>query len=775
MRATALLSAGLVLAGTASVSTAQTTPAADPPAADQQTAAAGESDRLQTVVVTAERRTEPLQSVPATIQVLDGPTLSQQGRISVQQMLEDLPDVGYGFPQPGQSPDTPYNVGNLSIRGIQATQSTGGTPAPPVVAVYVDGVFEGIGGDYDLNRVEVLYGPQGTLYGRSATAGVIAFHTNDPVLGKFGTDISAELGSDRLRNGTAVVNLPLGDRLALRVAAHEVQTQGYRWNPAGGATDTTEGRAKLLYQPLDRLTLEVSASTAAVQTYAGGPQQELIAPGVINYDAGSNPVKAVAADQFNQFAGTLKYDFGPATLTYEGSAHSYHQNGFQGQVGPPFMPIYNYGTTKPDSSDMQEVRLASNPGGRLTWLVGANYYSHSYSTNQTSIVQSANQCGPCGIPDTTSGVDGGEIFENGFIGKEKDYAAFTQETYALTDALNLTVGLRYDHEQVRQETFYDFNVNLDQYGQSVGTCADLMAVSGTPLPCVHSSALGDLTFNNLTYKAGLKYDLTPANLVYGTVSTGYLPGDVQLSAQPQANGSVNFVTLPYSQQRLTSFEVGSKNRFLDNRLQLNGDLFYYNYQGWEELADIGNTVGGAPIGVVVSAPLRVIGAELNAILLLTPADRITVNAGYYNDEITSWPTVPGTGHTANYYLIYKRIPGPGPASGMASYQHMFAFDNGATLVPRVEVRWEGGNQIVELARQQLIGYPALGAEDYQSSYAVMYADLAWVSPQGTYGLTLYGRNLANREAGLYGNVNQGFLSTVPLEPRTYGVSFSARF
>jgi outer membrane receptor protein involved in Fe transport len=746
------------------------TSAADPPATAAAAAGNVTTTRLQEVVVTAEYRREDAQHVGAAIAVLQGPDLADQGRISVQQMLEDLPDVAYGMLQPGQVPDNPTN--NLQIRGVQNTQQTGGVAGPAVVATYVDGIYEGIGGDFDLNRVEVLYGPQGTLYGRSATAGVVAFHTNDPVLGKFGTDLYAEYGSDDLRNGTAVANLPMGDDLALRVAVHEDDRHGYWWNEAGGTIKTDEERAKLLYQPLKSLRIELSATAELIQAYAGGPEQVLSSPNTIDYAASGTAVNPVAGNQYAQYAANISYDFGPATLTYVGGVRTYHQNGFQGIVGPPFMPIFNYGTAKPDQSDMQELRLASNPGGRLTWLVGTNFYSNIYRFTQTSIVQSATQCGPCGIPDTTPGVAGGEIFSNGFDGFVHDYAVFTEETYALRDDLRLTGGLRYDRSDVQQQSFYFFNVNLDPYGQSVGTCSNLQAVSGTPIPCVFSSFTGKRSFENATYKARLEYDLTPANMLYAMVSTGYLPGDFQLSPQPQADGSVNFLPLSYDQERLTAYELGSKNRLLDNRLQVNADVFYYDYQGWQEAAQLGQTASGAPIYQTVSVPLHLYGAELSAKWLLTPADRLTLSAAVLEDKIASWPDLPGTSTSEQEYIAIRKLPNAAPLSGMLSYDHVFGLGNGSTLVPRAEVRYLGGENLVELTAAQL---PKYYGYDYQPAYAVWDAGATWTSPNGTYALTVYGRNLANKEAKTYLNLNQGTFSVFPLEPRVYGVSARVSF
>ena len=730
-----------------------------------------EPAKLEEVLVTDERLVADAQRVPAAVIVLTGQSLREQGRTSVKQMLEDVPNVTYGVLPPQQSPDNPNQ--NISIRGIMPAQKTGGRPGPAVVATYVDDVFQGIGTDYDLDRVEILYGPQGTLYGRSATAGVVAFHTNDPVLKRFGADLYAEYGTADLRNLTAVVNLPVGDSLAFRVAAHSDERDGYWWNAEGGAVNIHEGRLKALYRPSSQLTVLLSASHETIQTYSGGPNQVLSAPETIDYAVPGVAIRRAADRDYAQYMATINYDFGRTNLTYVGSKHSYQSSGFSNIGGPPFMPIDIFSDYQPERFNMHELRLASNSGGPLTWLLGANFYSNDYEMSSSSIVERATQCGPCGIPDTTPGVAGGEIFSSGRAGSVKDHAVFTEVTYELRPNFRVTAGLRFDHDTVEQTTSYNFNVNLDPYGQSLGTCANLVAYgSATPLPCVYSSFFTTLKSDNSTSKVRAAYEFRPSSMIYAMVSSGYLPGDVQISPQPKADGTVSYLELPYEQQRLISYEIGSKNRFFENRLHVNGTLFYYDYHGWQQAAQLGNTVGGAPIFAVVSVPLRVIGAELEADWLPTPRDRLTVRAGRYDDEITSWPNIPGTATSQRDYIAIKRLPGTPPAVASARYEHTFHLDSGSSIAPWAQARYVAGYNLIELTAAQ---YAKFSAYDYQASYTLLYAGATWTSPRGTIALTAYGRNLTNKEFKSQINLNQNTFSVVPGEPRVYGVSVSANF
>lgn len=212
-----------------------------------QTAAA---EGLEEIVVTAERRSENLQRTAVAVSVLQGNDMLKEGKATVEQMLENVPSVSI---QRATTPgsvvsDSPASL--ISIRGVQSNGYIGGSRASmvPSVAAYVDGVYNGLGSTYDLERVEVLRGPQGTLYGRSATAGVINFHAADPRLDGIGGSATVELGNYNLQHFTGSFNLPLSDTLALRVAADKNSREGYD-TAEGGKVDVTNARAKLLYKP----------------------------------------------------------------------------------------------------------------------------------------------------------------------------------------------------------------------------------------------------------------------------------------------------------------------------------------------------------------------------------------------------------------------------------------------------------------------------------------------------------------------------------------------
>jgi outer membrane receptor protein involved in Fe transport len=735
-------------------------------------------DSLEEVVVTAQRRSEDVQKVPASIVVLQGNDLREQGRISTQQILEDVANVTYAPPNEvlgggtsgGDNPN-----GNIAIRGVQSTQTTAGIAGPSATATYVDDVYQGVGGDYDISRVEVLRGPQGTLYGRSATGGVVAFHTNDPQLGQWGGDAYAEYGSDDLRNVQAAINIPVGDTLAVRVAGHLDERLGFWWDVDGGYSREEEGRIKLLYAPIDNLKILLSASTEYLASNSGGHAPILSAPTTIDYTNGSNPSVPTAGEHYDQYSANINYDFGGANLTYVASMHTYSRNGFAGFYNSQSGVQASEVATPLDQFNTQELRLSSDPGSKLTWIVGASFYSQIYNFSDSQLQLIPYEGGP-GIPLGTvdpnpNAPPGTFMFEQLYHGETKDYSVFTEETYPVLDNLRLTAGLRYDRTEVNNSAAYVFNQNLDMFLSSLNP----------PTNANFSLNNAETDYDNVTYKARAEYDLTPVDMLYAMVSTGFLPGDTQIS--PVVNivnafmgkpVTVSFKVLPYDQERLTSYEIGTKNRLLDDHLQLNAAIFYYDYQGYQEAVNV-QPNSPIPEFVTVSVPVRMAGAEFDATWAPTAADRITLSGGVIDAQVSSYPDLgSGLGSTSQY-IGQRRLAGIPPASADLIYAHIFLLPDGSKLVPRVEGRYADGDYVETLTASQV---PDGGPFDHQSAYGIYHFGLSWTSANGMFTTTAYVRNIGNTIYKSYLNGGSNFTTetqVIPSDPRTFGISVNVKF
>jgi len=697
--------------------------------------------------------------------VVRGVDVVAEGRISTAQILESVPNVVVATAAAGGAADNPN--GNITIRGVQTTQGNGGlSTSPPTTATYVDDIYQGIGGDFDIDRVEVLRGPQGTLYGRSATGGVVAFHTVDPVIGKWTGNISGEYATADLRQVIAGLNVPLGPVLAARIAGREFDQNGY-FNGNAGASRDQEARVKLLYQPTTDLRVLAGWTINEQHTNAGGPAFYLTSPTDFNFHGTNSEVYTTEARN-HQYWAELNDDFGFANLTYIGAFHDYDSS-----VNTP--PILVNGGTQShavsaplDQFHTEELRLTSDPGSKLSWIVGANFYANFLKTSNSAVQETGVT--NTGAPDDTPGIYGAPIYATAEAGRTYDYGLFTEETYPILPTLRITGGARFDETQVDRFESYLFNANLDQYENSLNP--------PNQLPFVNTSSF---TYRNFTYKLRAEYDLAPANLVYAMVSSGFLPGDQQLSPSPQfipppnfAITGVNFALLPFQQERLTAYEIGSKNRFLDNTLQLNADAYYYDYSGYHELAN--TSTFGPPSFNVLSVPVRIVGGEFEGIWRVTPVDRLTLNLGLTDAEITGFPIAAGTDYSARYFVDSGRVPDVPLFQLSAFYDHTVQIADGSTFVPRAEMLYTSADNLTTFTEKEA-GY---GEQpyDHQGSVALLNLYGTWTSADTKYSVTGYIRNVANTiyktSVGLQ---PQGAfdITAIPGAPRTGGVVLTARF
>lgn len=537
-------------------------------AADIANASANSSE-LSEVIVTAERRSIDLQKVALSVTAIGGDEIAKNGDADVAQVLQDVPGVVLEGLTNGPSQQSVQGGGgppNIAIRGL-------GTPSPntvSAVAVYEDGVLMQGGGAnfYDMSRVEVLRGPQGTLYGRGATAGAVNFITNDPT-----QQLEA---SGRIQYGNydtvatqGVLNLPLADVLSLRVAFNQIRHNGY-FNNGQSDEDDISSRVKLLYRPNDAVSLLVgyvdytSKSTGAGQIdLATNTAPTQWVTNVLG--GGSNPVS------YRKTYADLQWDLGFADFTYiggyqtENSTFTTYCNCFFGFTYQDVTQPYNTTWT-------HELRLASRKDSPLTWVAGA-YYFHNHMATTFA-------------PGTNAPIEG-EAYVPAFSVLQTydptSIGVFGEATYAVTSTVRLTGGVRETRDHVVQSQVLPFS-SPDDYDQ---------------------------TLHHFDWKARAETDLSDSSLLYTTVSTGYRPGGF-------TNG------IKSENEVVHAYEVGSKNR-IDSMLTLDGALFYYNYSGFQNAASVPNTTTGAVETILVPIPAKFYGGELEAVAQLSPADRVTVS------------------------------------------------------------------------------------------------------------------------------------------------------
>ena len=716
--------------------------------------------QLEEIVVTAERRSIDIQHIPISVSVRTGDELKEQGRYTTVQILEDIPGVT-AIPNNSQNTGSADVQGNnITIRGITPGTSAGGGPSPlsatPATAVYVDGVYEGVGSNYDIERVEVLRGPQGTLYGRSATAGVVAFHTRNPTLDSFGGDAAAEFGSYDLKHYSAAVNLPVNSTLAVRLAGdYRDQGEGYFSEASRGMGSTTNGRAKVLWQPVDDFSLLAGVAYERDEAKSGGNQTLASTPYSERKDTTTTSGIFPGYKQQREYWAELNWDIGPVLVTYEPAFRTWYQNddrlqsnNFLGSGAPLEQGIQ----TPLDQFHTEELRVASKDEGPIQWGVGAFYYrNHLHTADATFLATPTNTV----LADVSVTNDQKDTKDVGFFG---------ETTFSPISSVRATLGVRYDATRVETSEYY--------YNDPYAFCGTVLQPTLPPVincigpgqasaPPPPGTSINDVvvTFHNFNYKARIEYDLASRNMVYGMVSTGFRPGDAGIATQ--ANGA--YAPNILGAEKVTSFELGSKNRFLDDSLQLNADVYYYDYEGFQT----SYTVHASDMGLIrVSVPATNVGGELESIYRITAADRVGLNYSYVESR---WKNEPAAFEAAYPQKVRPLVP----STITGYYEHVFNLPGGSSLMARIDGVYYSPHRTSALHADSL----ALGLEPFVETGSQTIGNLSgtWSGENGHLSITGYVRNFTNARYTTYTYSDPTSFYADWNDPRIYGVIVSAHF
>ncbi len=721
------------------------------------------SSVLEEVIVTAEHRKSDLQSTAASVSVRSGDELTAQGRYTTRQILQDIPGVVAVDNNSVNIGSSDMQGNNITIRGITPGSSASAGPSgispAPGTAVYVDGVYEGVGDGYDIDRVEVLRGPQGTLYGRSATTGVVAFHTRNPTFDSYGGDAEVEAGNYDLRHYSAAVNLPLDNVFAVRLAGdYRDQGESYYGEAGQGMGKTTNGRAKLLWAPTDAFSLLVGTAYGRDEAFSGGNTTTAALPGLAltTTYAGTSP----GLKEQREVWAEANWDLGPVKITYLPAFHDWYQNDHL-LVAANFIgsgvPLHQVLQTPKDNFLTQELRVASKDDAAVQWQAGAFYYRNTLTKYNNDFLATPT---------------GGElaVLSNTADDKDtRDLGVFAETTIPLATSTRVTLGVRYDDTKVVvSESFYDnvyglcgtfiaFTVPLPPGATCTGP--GQASVPSPPAATINGVVL---TFHNFNYKARLEHDLTQKNMLYGMVSTGFRPGDAGI-----ANQKPNFLAA----EKLTSIEFGSKNRFLDDALQVDADVYYYDYRGFQT-AYVPNTPNPYDFATIntsvpVTVPAHNFGGELEILYRLTAHDRLGLN---YDHVESRWYDKP-----AAFALSQPEgVRAMTPNTITANYEHLFNLPGGSTVTAHID----GEYQSAHLTANLMADYLALGFQQYVyvGGRTVGNFSANWASSGGRFMVSAYVRNFTNQQYINYAvSGTPTYLNVGWTDPRIYGAQVAVHF
>lgn len=735
MRHRATLASLLLSSGIIGAANAQTVPApADPtPQAQGDSTPREEHAGITEIVVTASRREENVQRTALSIQAISSESLTKAGVVKP----EDLSVIA-----PGVSIASGGNYPQTYIRGIgnYATDSYAeGAVAYNLDGVYISRPWATRGVFYDLDRVEVLKGPQGTLYGRNASGGAVNIITARPKLDSFGGFVEAEAGNYNLFRGSAAINVPIGDTFAIRASGAVTSRDGYLTD---GYDDDKEqsGRLQALWKPDDRLSILLSGGyvhiggkgggSVAVPALSGGNPwlgssdaaiKQIFAsePGIGGLLTSPSGNGFVDIETYN-IGAEISYDFGPATLTILPAYRDAKLSDIT------YVPGFYDRNHSHDQQTSVEARL-SHASASLKWVLGGYYFDEDQGTFG-------------GLPIATI-LQGVNAQTNSPSANTRSYAAFGQATVSLTSTLRLTGGLRYTYErkvQTGATALYGFPTPTGCAGTAVFDPATIQQ----PLFCRTDIPLvGRLTYNNVTFKAGAEFDLAAHSMAYVNVSTGFKSGGFFAAPAPNT----------FRPEKLTAFAAGIKNRFLDNRLQVNLETFFYRYRDHQE-AHLGPTSLPGVFTFLTENAGRAesYGAALDLVYAATPHDRFSLLAQYnkskYDTFIYNNPTAafgpPVTGCAVGPLIngnqavdcSGKQLVRAPTWSGSAGYSHTFALASGAAIE---------ASGSVDFASSSYLSIDFLESAQ-QSTYAIGNVDLTYTPDSKRWSVTAYVHNVTDQ-------------------------------
>jgi iron complex outermembrane receptor protein len=758
--------------------------------------AAPDSGALEEVIVTAQRRAEDMQKAAVAITVLGADELAAAGVTEPENLNRLAPGLNVGVAAASTQ---------LYMRGVGSYGST--AFADPAVQFTMDGVAYGrvtaMGGNFfDLQRVEILKGPQGTLYGRNATGGALNLISNKPK-DSFEAGFGLDYGNYGAHRVNGFVNVPLGDAWALRIAGQKSDRDGYQTDGTND-DDTAAARLHLLYAPRDGLSLLLSASQVDVDGNGSG----LVPYRATGYYDNSNPWVGPATAS-------------PAALqaqaTENGQPPTLFTNGVANDDGHTEITVKSYGAQL--DLDVGALGTLTAIANRLetdndTRSYASGFLFHSKDEARQTTFE-ARIAGDSGAFEWVGGafwydeqtsfdywVDQGFLFnQTGVAVKHNDnesWAVFGELKYHISDSLRVLGGLRYTDEtkSIDGLTWNRQGAPCAAIGATVTTIADVAQYipwaatndNGVayPFPYCRDTTTGDDGWTNTSWRAGVEYDLSPTSMAYFTASNGFKAGGFFA-------GGDNFVVgNTYEPETLTSYAFGSKNLFAGDTLRLNVEAFYLDYQDHQEsyLAPTNPPVPAFGFITINVPQAEIYGLDVEMDWRVTANDRIGVRAQYLKAEYTDFTyqtSRPGefvTGQPGSQppqtvcktqfisiglYQVNcdgQEMPRSPEVSLQADYSHTFQLPNGGAIVPSVAVQYSD-------AYWTAVDYNELQRQD---SFVMWDANLAYESSTGRWSAALYGRNLSNEAVWQNSFAHpSGVVYNGLRPPRTYGARVDFRF
>ncbi len=614
-----------LLASTALAMALNTSPAL----AQDPAGAAAAADADEEVIVTAQKRAERLIDVPISISSVSKAQMQSQNLVSLSELGGRLPNVLAAnsslFP-------------NFTIRGI-SSQSGGSPGVAPAVGVYVDEVFQGRDRAYNvplegIARVEVLRGPQGTLYGKNTIGGTISIITDKPT-NEFHGEASAQIGNLGFNQETLTLSGPIvEDRFLLLGSFIRKERDGFIYNRFRNEDingyEGYGGRLRAIITPTDTVTFDLSADyytqdgTEALQTVTYvplpfPPYNSLPTPDpnnrIVDLDAPITGEREV-------WGASARFDIDLEWATLTGIvAHREYTSAFQDDSDGLPLDEFSVGRSEGASINSQEVRLTSNGDGALSWIVGAYFYQEDLDSVNNINLGPLFPSALFRLPPLPASFRE-RALTNASV-DETSWAGFGSFTYDFNDQLRLAAGVRFTHE------------SKDLAYSQLATTLVSGLIYAFALPI--SPRTDSLSEGEWTGDISLTYKINPENVVYAKYSRGYKAGGFQADViSPPPNTPP--ASFEFEPEFVNNYEAGYKSRWFDGMISLNTAVFYLDYTNKQERVNTG-------VSFVISnaGEARVYGAEFELDANLFEGFHLTASLGLLDAKYTSFKNAGGLG------------------------------------------------------------------------------------------------------------------------------------
>jgi iron complex outermembrane recepter protein len=728
-----------------------------------QAAAPGE---VEVIYITTQQRLQRLQDVPLSVTALSGSFVEDNH-------LKDFSDLAKFTP--GFTSGSNYGfIRNSSMRGISNNQF--GFADDPSIAMFVDNVYQGRGGSgsqvnalYDISRVEIVKGPQATLFGRSSIGGAISILTNEPV-DKFEANALLGLGQRSRVVARGVVNVPLAPKFALRVALNSEDQDGYITNTNGGAKlqplDVKAGRILARYAGIDGV--EVNFKFGQERRKQGGSIYQV--DGLPDFTSNETLRGRESYSDFDIQDAVLNLKFALSkALTLQATTSQRHvknryvedYDGLAAVIGGP------YSQTSDDKLTQQDFRLTWTGPDKLAVIAGASFFTEklrAFVANNVDGNPTFTGFAFTGVP--TPGLlpnDFSNAFyeEGSFDGKFSGQSVYVDATWPLASRWALTGGVRFNKDKKRYTQDIPDPAGLAQNAGKIfaGAYYNWGYFTGTPITAEKS-------WSNTALRAALNFDIDPDMTAYAQWSQGWKAGGIdtfKVSAPPSFNlffgldaAAVGATPNVYNPEKSQSVELGLKGKTADRKLIYALAAYHYSYKDLQVSVPQGGSSIIANVGKA-----RGLGFEGEVRLRPTENWDLFANLSLNDTKIQSFPQKP-----EQVGLSLNQSPRTTASAG-ATYRFKAAFVPGELLLGGSvshRGKYRNDNQLI----------------DTVESANLLDLRAGWDSADGRYSLTLFADNVLNQFTYARANAATPFLFAVGSKsvighPRTVGVDLRVTF